>query len=185
MGVAGAGKSTLAHAIMRGVRAVYLDNNHIADAFFPNTRNGPRYERLRPKLYKALYKIAEENLKRGNSVVLDVPHIKEVQTREWQDFIKNLAKKNRAKLIAIRCLCSEKILRARLRRRAEQRDKWKLKQWEKFLAQQPIDVPIPFPHLNVDTERSLERNATASIRYIKNNALNKAVRQVASKSDVP
>ncbi len=167
MGVAGAGKSTLARTVVRRLRAVYLDNNHIVDAFFPDTRNGQQYQKLRPKLYKALYRIAEENLKCGNSVVLDVPHIKEVQTREWQDSIKNLARRTKAKLIAIRCICSPAVLRERLRTRAERRDEWKLKHWKKFLVQQPIEVPIPFAHLNIDTETSPVKNADIAVQYIR------------------
>jgi len=134
MGVAGVGKSTLSHELLRRIQAVYLDNNHIADAFFPDTRNGRNYERLRPGFYKALYRIAEENLKHGNSVLLDAPHVKEVQTQEWRTLIKNLARKTKAPLIAIRCLCSEKVLHARISRRGERRDRWKLKHWNKFLA---------------------------------------------------
>ncbi len=167
MGVAGVGKSILSQAIVRRIRAVYLDNNHIADAFFPDTRNGHHYRMVRPKLYKALYRIAEENLKCGNSVVLDVPHIKEVQMREWQAFIKNLARTNRAKLVAIRCMCSEAVLRARLDRRGERRDQWKLKHWREFLAQQPIKVPIPFPHFDIDTEKNPVKNAEIAVRYIR------------------
>ncbi len=68
MGVAGSGKTTLAREILRRLWAVYLDNNHIVDAFFPHTRNGRAYQKLRPHFYQALYTIVEENLKRGNSV---------------------------------------------------------------------------------------------------------------------
>src|SRR5215813_4682614 len=48
MGVAGSGKTTLARRILRHISAVYLDNNHIADAFSPDRRNGSAYDRLRP-----------------------------------------------------------------------------------------------------------------------------------------
>src|SRR5689334_13383307 len=79
MGVAGSGKSTLSAEILRRICAVYLDNNHVADAFFPEIRRGRRYNALRPGFYKALYTIAEENLKYGSSVLLDIPHVKEIQ----------------------------------------------------------------------------------------------------------
>jgi len=166
MGVAGTGKSTLSREILRRLRAVYLDNNLIADAFFPDTRNGPNYKRLRPKFYKALYRIAEENLKCGNSVLLDVPHIKEIQTHEWHAFIKNLTRKTESTLVAIRCFCSEKVLRARLSERGEKRDRWKLEHWQQFISAEPPDVAIPIPHLNLNTEKSLRRNVSAALRYI-------------------
>jgi predicted kinase len=167
MGVAGSGKSTLSREILRRIWAVYLDNNHIADAFLPDTRNGPEYEKLRPGFYRALYNITEENLKLGTSVLLDVPHLKEVQTPEWRGFIKRLAIRTKAKMVAIRCLCSEKVLHARIRSRGEQRDRWKLENWKEFLEKEPVKVSIPFPHLDIDTEKDLSKNSRAAIRYIR------------------
>lgn len=166
MGVAGTGKSNLAREILRRVSAVYLDNNFIADAFYPNTRNGPRYTKLRSGFYKALYTISEENLKIGNSVLLDVPHVKEMQSSEWRAFIKGLAQKYQAKLIIIRCFCREETLQARLRARGEARDRWKLKHWRKFLRGEPINAPIPLPHFSLDTDKNLSRTVNDAVQYI-------------------
>ncbi|MGH7873360.1 MAG: AAA family ATPase [Candidatus Binatia bacterium] len=166
MGVAGSGKTTLAKKILRQVGATYLDNNHIVDAFFPDTRSGRSYKRLRPHFYRALYNIVEENLRLGNSVLLDVPHVKEMQNLEWRRFIRKLALRARAKLVVIRCICSEQTLRARLRSRAETRDRSKLVHWKKFLAEQPINAVLPVPHLDVDTEKISARSVGRSIRYI-------------------
>ena len=166
MGVAGSGKSTLAQNILRRVRAVYLDNNHIVDAFYPGTRNGRSYEKLRPHFYRVLYTIAEENLKLGNSVLLDVPHVKEIQSSEWRGFIKSLAARAKAKIIVIRCLCSERTLQARLVHRGEKRDRQKLVHWKEFLKEQPINMNLALPHLNVDTEKNLASNVRVAIRYI-------------------
>lgn len=168
MGVAGTGKTTLSREIIRRISAVYLDNNHIVDAFFPDTREDFDYKRLRARFYKALYTIAEANLKLGNSVLLDAPHIKEVQTPEWKKFITGFAKKNKAKLVVIRCRCSEESLRARIQSRGERRDQSKLRHWKEFLAEQPMQVPVPFPHLEIDTDRSLFANITAAVQYITN-----------------
>ena len=107
MGVAGSGKTTLAKKILRDVRAVYLDNNQIVDAFFPHTRNGAAYAKLRPRFYRALYTIAEENLKMGNNVLLDVPHVKEMQDPKWRRFIQRLARRAKSQFVVIRCACSE------------------------------------------------------------------------------
>src|SRR3990172_13211345 len=123
MGVPGSGKTTLSREILRHIWAVYLDNNHIADAFFPDTRSGVRYEKLRSRFYKALYTITEENLKLGNSVLLDVPHIKEVQAARWRAFIRRLAGKANAEMLVIRCLCSEQTLCRRIRSRGKRRDR--------------------------------------------------------------
>src|SRR5262249_13758558 len=136
----------------------------------PETRNGKQYEKLRPGFYKVMYRVTERNLRIGNTVLLDVPHIKEVQTRQWQSFIRKLAESTGTKLVVIRCLCSESVLHRRIDKRGEQRDMWKLRHWDEFLASQPIDVLVPFPHLDVNTEKSLSRNAAAAIRYIRKQA---------------
>jgi predicted kinase len=166
LGVAGSGKSTLARETIRRICAVYLDNNHIADAFFPDTRHSFAYQQSRPRFYKALYTITEENLRLGNSVLLDVPHIKEVQTRKWRDFIKRLVRRTKTKLVVVRCVCSEKTLHSRIRSRGLKRDRWKLENWSEFLRTQPIKVPIPFAHLDINTENNLVRSINAAVRHI-------------------
>jgi predicted kinase len=166
MGVAGSGKSTLAHHILRRVWAVYIDNNHIADAFFPDIRSGRSYARLRPHFYQAIYTIVKENLKLGNSVLLDMPHVKEMQDPRWHRFITKLANRSKAQIVVIRCLCSDKTLYARLVHRGEKRDRQKLVQWKEFLKEQPINMDLALPHLNVDTEKTLAANVRAATRYI-------------------
>jgi predicted kinase len=166
MGVAGSGKTTLAKGILRRIWAVYLDNNYIVDAFFPCTRTGTSYEKWRPHFYQVLYRIVRENLNIGNSVILDVPHIKEMRDPKWRRSIKLLAGSAKARLIVIRCHCSDSVLRSRLNSRGESRDRWKLTHWQEFLAMQPSLTRIPFPHLEIDTERSLSANVNAALRYI-------------------
>ena len=170
MGVAGSGKTTLAHEILNDFRAVYLDNNQIVDAFFPDTRNGRSYQKLRSNFYRALYAIAEANLNLGNSVLLDVPHVKEIQVPSWRRFIKRLSERTHATLVIIRCFCSEELLRSRLLSRGKTRDRWKLRNWREFLREQPIDVRIRAPHLDLDTHAPLARNARAAISYIRRRA---------------
>jgi predicted kinase len=167
MGVAGSGKTTLANAILRHIWAVYLDNNQIVDAFFPHSRRGKNYEELRPNFYRALYRITAENLGVGNSVVLDVPHIKEVRNPRWQKWLIGFAKKAGVKLIVVRCHCAESVLRARLKARGERRDRWKLSHWRAFVAEQPSFARIPFPHLDINTERDLPGNLRLALRFIR------------------
>ena len=167
VGVAGTGKTTLANAILARFPAVYLDNDQIVDAFFPEIRHGRDYQRLRPNFYRALYAITEANLRVGNSVLLDVPHVKEIQIPSWRRFIKRLARRTNSRLVFIRCLCSEEVLRSRLQSRGEKRDQWKLQHWREFLTEQPIDVRIRMQHLDLDTENPVAQNARAATAYIR------------------
>ncbi|MEE9154176.1 MAG: ATP-binding protein, partial [candidate division NC10 bacterium] len=166
MGIAGSGKSVLARAILEQVWAVYLDNNFLADAFSPASRTDERYLAVRENLYAALYRITEENLRIGNTVLLDAPHIRQVQDAEWCRWIQGLAKDAGAWMRAIRCLCSERLLRERLEARGENRDRWKLENWQAFLEQQPPRVPIPFSHLELDTAEPLRANVARAVSYI-------------------
>ena len=89
MGVAGSGKSELAGGILEQVWAVYLDNNFLADAFSPESRTDEHYLALRENLYAALYRIMWENLRVGNSVLVDAPHIRQVRDPDWCRWVKN------------------------------------------------------------------------------------------------
>ena len=166
MGVAGSGKSVLARAILAQVRAVYLDNNFLADAFSPKSRTDERYLAVRENLYAALYRIAKENLQIGNSVLVDAPHIRQVQDPEWCRWVREFARDAGASMRAILCYCREDVLRERLKARREKRDQWKLENWQTFLKQQPPRVSIPFPHLELDTGNALDVNVARAISYI-------------------
>jgi predicted kinase len=174
MGVAGTGKTTLARELIRRVNAIYLDNNHIADAFFPETRNSEDYLASRPGFYRVLYAIAEANLMLGNAVLLDAPHVKEIQLAQWRRDIEDLVARANAELIVIRCICSEQVLKTRLQERGEPRDRWKLEHWKDFLRKEPIEVPVLFDHLDVNTEHSLQHNTDAAARYIQRRCENRS-----------
>jgi predicted kinase len=165
MGVAASGKTTLSRKILERLHLVYLDNNFVADAFSPDTRNDAGYLKLRPHFYEILYRITKENLSIGNSVLLDVPHVKEMRDVRWQTLITDLVRITKAKLVVIRCLCSEDTLKKRIVSRGEERDAWKLANWHEFLKEQPIDVFIPFEHLDINTDDNVAAIEPA-IKYI-------------------
>ncbi len=166
MGVAGSGKTTIARALLDRIWAVYLDNNFVADSFFPETRTAPEYLRVRPKLYQVLYEIAEENLQVGNSVVLGAPHIKEVQCTWWHQLLDGLLSRTGSARAIIRCFCTENTLRQRLQHRGAARDIWKLTHWEEFLLQEPPLIEIPFEHININTEEPIDGNVERALGYL-------------------
>jgi predicted kinase len=166
MGVAGVGKSTLSRTLLSRISATYLDNNFVADAFSAASRTDPEYRRNRPRVYGALYRIAEENLRVGNSVLLDVPHILQAQDPDWCDYIAKLATGCGARLVVFRCSCSEKTLRDRLERRNEERDRWKLEHWDEFLQSQPLGLALPFGCTELCTESPILANLEQMLRVL-------------------
>lgn len=168
MGVAGSGKSTLARHILREVHAVYLDNNFIADAFFLDTRTDPEYLSLRAKFYHALYRIVEENLSIGNSVLLDAPHVRQMTDPEWHRWLAQVLEGTGAGLAVIRCVAVEEVLQARLARRAEPRDRWKLEHWAEYVKAEPPEVPIPYRHLDVRTDADVDDMVDVAVQHVLN-----------------
>jgi len=167
MGVAGTGKTTLAKALLKRICAVYLDNNFIADAFFPDTRTNTPYLQLRGKFYSVLYRVTQENLRARNTVLLDVPHVKEMQDPTWRTWLREFVTTNYAALRIIRCFTSEDVLHQRIRNRREPRDDWKLRNWEEFLEKEPLFPPIPFDHLDLDTStEDIDGHAATAFNYL-------------------
>jgi len=166
MGVAGSGKTTLAKALLGRILATYLDNNFVADAFFKLTRTDSSYLEMRPKFYNVLYRITEENLQVGNSVLLDAPHIKQVGDPEWCRFLADLVERTGSELVAVRCHCNDETLERRLRERGAARDDWKLEHWTECRAQEPPLVDIPFEHLDLDTTGAVDDKVDEAIDYV-------------------
>jgi len=166
VGVAGVGKTTISTEILKRIFAVYLDNNFIVDPFFPNTRNSKDYLNKRPFFYKSLYKITEENLRLKNSVLLDVPHIKQMLDLTWKQYILNLISQTECRLSIIYCKASEKEIYNRLKNRAAKRDLWKIKNWTDHIKREPLNIKIPFKHITIDTELSLDENTIKCINYL-------------------
>src|SRR6266571_9352634 len=87
MGAPGSGKSTVSKSLLETCNFVYLDNNFIADSISRDSRVDDAYLELRRLVYDSLYRIASENLKVRNSVLLDVPHITHMTSTTWRDEI--------------------------------------------------------------------------------------------------
>lgn len=165
MGVPASGKTTIAKMVIKQIKAVYLDNNFIADSFFPHTRVDKRYKKIRQSIYKSLYRITRENLILGNSVVLDVPHVTHMKDKKWRFEICKLANDANAEFKIIRCYCSKETLKKRIIERDEERDNWKLIHWEEFLKKEPILVEVPFDHMDINTEENTEENIKNFLEY--------------------
>lgn len=151
IGVAGSGKTTIAKEVLQHIAAAYIDKDVLTDPFTPISRDSSEYLKIRPKIYQQMNNLAESNLQVGNTVVLDAPHVKEMQSKTWRTAIQKLVQRTDAKLIVVRCQCDEGVLRSRLQERGEERDKWKLENWSDFLRQEPIDLKISVPHIDIDT----------------------------------
>jgi predicted kinase len=165
-GAPGAGKSTLARALLRRFAAVWLNSDDVIDAFFPGDRASTAFRRANPRFFAAIYAMARRNLAAGLSVLLDMPHVTQMRDPAWRRRLRALCRAAGARLVCLKCVASPDALKRRVRARGERRDRPKLRDWEGFLAALPPDFAVPFPHAVIDMERPLARCVEAALAHI-------------------
>jgi len=166
LGAAGSGKTTFARHLVPKLGCVYLNTDPITDIFFPGDRDSPAYRAANPRIYRALYDIAFANLRLGNSVLIDAPHVAQVRDPAWYAWISAETDRLAARLCIIRCFSDTETLRNRLRSRGEARDENKLDNWSEYVRDDPTRPLILLPHIEIDTREDVNRNLALAMDYL-------------------
>jgi predicted kinase len=166
MGSAGSGKTTFSHHLVSKLGCVYLCTDLISNVAFPGDRDSPAYMKARPGIYGAIYNIAFANLRLGNSVLVDAPHVAQISDPEWRTWVTGEAAGLSARLRIIRCLCDIETVRRRIEARGERRDIDKLANWPEFVGSESVRDSIPLPHIDIDTGQYLDRNLALAMQYL-------------------
>ena len=110
----GTGKTTIAQEIAKKIKASHLNIDSIRKRLFKK----PKYTYFESALvYRVLFLIAEELLKKKINVVLDATFVFKFS----RDEAKELAKKYKTQFKIIEAKCQEKILLKRIRKRKKTR----------------------------------------------------------------
>lgn len=148
-GAPGAGKSEFARWLVPRLRAAYLDKDELNDAFDPDLRAGPLYDGLvRPVTYRAIWRLAEANLRLGLDVVVEAPLLNEIDDPEWRRERLAHCATIGAQLVAFQALVPEPVLRERLTRRGLARDAVRLRDdasWRAFVDRTRACEPRVWP----------------------------------------
>jgi predicted kinase len=166
MGCAGSGKTTLARQVLKRRPMAYLNKDTVWRALVPLVPSREEYLEHREDWYTMLYAVVEENLIVGASVLLDAPHVRQAQDPVWSAEMNQLVDRAGADLCAVYCHCPETLLQQRLRERGVERDQRKLDNWEEFRRAEPIVVPVPFPHIMIDTARPIDECVERVVGYL-------------------
>jgi predicted kinase len=157
-GLPGTGKSSLARAVARQRRAVYLDKDTVKDgvmALAEELRLSQGRDLSGPLSYALLVDLARDNLSLGLSVVLDSP----ADYREYRDKIKQLARSLKADLRWIECICSdEELLRQRVESRAPELPAHRTRDWATYEHERSRFERLTDRKLVVDTAEALALN---------------------------
>jgi predicted kinase len=167
LGSAGSGKTTFAQHLVPELSCVYLNSDTISESTFPDDRESPKYLNARPVIYRMLYDIAFANLKLGNSVLIDAPHVGQIAGPEWRAWVMDEAERLGARLRVIHCVADQETRRSRLQSRGEERDAAKLANWAEYIQSEPFRSPIPLPHIEIDTGKDMQRNLALAMDHLR------------------
>lgn len=147
IGPAGSGKSTVSTLIAGRTHAAYLDKDSVATFFTEallelagtdkhERDNNEFYQRSVMDLeYETLLRLAGDNLRLGNLVVLDAPFVRYFPRH---DYLEAAAARHGwpadAEIVVVHVTVEGSRVRDRVEGRGYERDAWKLANWDEFWA---------------------------------------------------
>lgn len=146
IGAAGSGKSTVGKFLAAKLNFCYLDKDMISNIFTgallsshgypPTARDQCDYYKneVMNMEYDTLLNVAGDNLKIGNSVILDAPFLGYFADPMYiQNFIEKFQLHN-TEVYVLNVYVDHTILKQRIIERNNDRDSWKLENWDVFTA---------------------------------------------------
>jgi predicted kinase len=175
IGIAGAGKSTIARQLAAGLRGVYLDKDTVAGSFTGlilelaghdrGDRDSDFYRNVvMPLEYETLLSLGEDNMRLGHPVIFDAPFGAYFPDKE---FIRRRASEKTwpaGRRIVLRVHVDKERNRQQLSQRTSPRDAWKLEHWDEFWASAQRDClweDVEHIALNNKDDSDLARVITA------------------------
>ena len=181
MGWPGSGKSTLTKELTKTAHIFHIDNDAIRTPILGEDRESQFYKEASPKTYEAMYQLAELNLQSGNSVLIEVPHMRlsaaaleHQENYRQRERVRKIAEDTESLLKIIFAHCPTEILKERMQKRMDetgtQRDAPKLANWEAYLAREIIPFTLEsvlFDNvLSVDMSNQMNYNLRKIQEYI-------------------
>jgi predicted kinase len=159
------GKSTVAAAVARHLGATLIDLDAVTEPLVDiigslinvDDLDDPRLAALtRDARYECITRIAEENLRAGNAVVLVAPFTQERQNlRAWESLSQRLHVAGGGTVTMVWLQLDAQSVLQRLRHRLAPRDQAKLEDEGRFLARLDLGPPVG-PHVAIDAVHEVD-----------------------------
>ncbi|MBD1383209.1 AAA family ATPase [Metabacillus arenae] len=145
IGCPGSGKSTIGKAISKEFNFSYIDKDITCNLFTGTLleMNGySRYTRDHCDFYKdivmdleyqTIMNVANENLKLGNSVILDAPFLSYFADENYLSDLQTKYRWHDIDPLVLNVTVDFEILKERLQKRGLERDQWKFNNWARFI----------------------------------------------------
>lgn len=164
LGWPGTGKTTLAHSTLDNIAGCIVNKDSIA---MPMTQDveGELYKKIiAPGSYKAMYNIAEDNLKRGQTVVIESP-FHNVMKGEVDANLVRISEETKSPLKIIICTAPDPLILERIIKRGEPRDAPKIANWAEYTSK-AHKYAATMPHLHIDTSQNHDQSVRQVLEYL-------------------
>lgn len=146
-------KDTLITLSKQIFKVAGVEYNRSSDFFEENIRN---YE------YEAIVELGLEALDYENLVLINAPFTREIRDKGYIERLKVRLGKKDAKLVVIWIVTDKEVCHQRMLSRNSDRDKWKLDNWEKYIASCNFEIPKELDDEKSKNDLLLFYNSTES-----------------------
>lgn len=161
-GLPGSGKSYLARRLAAEMPFLIIESDWVRKTLFPS----PQYTAEESMLtHRTCHALIQKNLQAGVRVIYDATNLIQFH----REFVYRIVQRVRAKLVIVRVVASEEVIRGRMAKRKEARTPHDISDadWSIYQRMVPQEEPIRRPYLVVDTGADLEGGIRKVLREVR------------------